>query len=61
MSERPTTTPTPTPSGFLDVAQRERIELEIAEDDRFEARLFYRGILIALLVAALVVARILFG
>jgi hypothetical protein len=47
--------------GYLDVVQRERVELEIAEDDRFEVRLFWRGVVIALLVAALVVARVLFA
>jgi hypothetical protein len=52
---------TPEPTGYLDVVQRERVEMEIAEDDRFEARLFWRGILIALVVAALVVARVLFA
>jgi hypothetical protein len=59
VSERPASATRP--SGFLDVVQRERVEQEIAEDDRFEARLFYRGIVIALIVAALVVARVLFG
>jgi hypothetical protein len=45
----------------LDVAQRERVELEIAEDDRFEVRLFYRGLVIALIVAVLLAARVVFG
>ena len=59
MSEHETVTPVP--AGSLDVVQRERVEMEIAEDDRFERRLFYRGLVIGLLVAALVVARVLFG
>jgi len=49
------------PGNHLSVAQRERVALEVAEDDRFEVRLFYRGVVIALLVAALVVARVVFA
>jgi hypothetical protein len=42
---------------YLDDLQLERVEAKIAEEDRFEARLFWRGLLIALIVAALIAAR----
>jgi hypothetical protein len=46
---------------YLDDLQLERVQSKIAEEDRFEARLFWRGVMIALFVAALIVLRLTLG